>query len=230
MPSTSGPFRGTLFFEQTMKKTVILEKRKTFRHGDLRNALLTAGIEMARIGGPNTVILRKATRQAGVSPNAAYRHFANQAELLDAVRSACFSQLAAAIEDEMKKCRPGRDPQAFARKSLRAVGMGYLGFAMREPGMFRTAFSVPPAVYERNPANTASMGLNPFQLLSLALDRMQESGLLSKKNRKDAEYLAWSTVHGLALLVLEGPLRQMPPAMVLALGERLVLMVERGLE
>ena len=147
MPSTSDHFRGTLFFEQTMKKTVILEKRKTFRHGDLRNALLAAGIEMARIGGPNTVILRKATRQAGVSPNAAYRHFANQAELLDAVRSACFSQLAAAIEDEMKKCRPGRDPQAFARKSLRAVGMGYLGFAMREPGMFRTAFSVPPAVY-----------------------------------------------------------------------------------
>ena len=212
-----------------MKKTVILEKRKTFRHGDLRNALLAAGIEMARIGGPNTVILRKATRQAGVSPNAAYRHFANQAELLDAVRSACFSQLAAAIEDEMKKCRPGRDPQAFARKSLRAVGMGYLGFAMREPGMFRTAFSVPPAVYEQNPANTASMGLNPFQLLSLALDRMQESGLLSKKNRKDAEYLAWSTVHGLALLVLEGPLHQMPQAMVLALGERLVVMVERGL-
>ncbi len=74
------------------------------------------------------------------------------------------------------------------------------------------------------------MGLNPFQLLSLALDRMQESGLLSKKNRKDAEYLAWSTVHGLALLVLEGPLQQMPQAMVLALGERLVLMVERGLE
>lgn len=73
------------------------------------------------------------------------------------------------------------------------------------------------------------MGLNPFQLLSLALDRMQESGLLTVKNRKDAEYLAWSTVHGLALLVLEGPLRSLPPEMVLALGERLVVMVERGL-
>ena len=67
---------------------------------------MAAGIEMARVGGPNAVILREATRQAGVSPNAAYRHFANQAELLDAVRSACLSQLAAAIEEEMKKCRP----------------------------------------------------------------------------------------------------------------------------
>jgi hypothetical protein len=107
--------------------------------------------------------------------------------------------------------------------------MGYLGFAMREPGMFRTAFSVPPPVDSPDPANTASMGLNAFQLLSLALDRMRESGLLSKKDRKDAEYLAWSTVHGFALLVLEGPLQKMPHDMVQALGQRLVVMVERGL-
>jgi AcrR family transcriptional regulator len=212
-----------------MKKTISIQKRKTFRHGDLRNALVAAGLEMARAGGPDAVVLREATRQAGVSPNAAYRHFASQAELLDAVRSACLSRMAAAIEDEMGKCRPGRDPQVFARKSLRAVGMGYLGFAMREPGMFRTAFSVSPQVDSSDPANTASMGLNAFQLLSLALDRMMESGLLSKKDRKDAEYLAWSTVHGLSLLALEGPLHTMPRDTVLALGERLVAMVERGL-
>jgi AcrR family transcriptional regulator len=217
-----------------MKKNVFPEKRKiakrkTFRHGDLRNALVTAGLAMARAGGPNAVILRETTRQAGVSPNAAYRHFAGQAELLDAVRSACLSRVAAAIEDEMKKHKAGRNPRAFAQKSLRAVGMGYLGFAMREPGMFRTAFSVPPPVHSPDPANTASMGLNPFQLLSLALDRMLDSGLLGKKDRQGAEYLAWSTVHGLALLALEGPLHKMPREMVLALGERLVVMVERGL-
>jgi AcrR family transcriptional regulator len=212
-----------------MKRTVPVEKRKTFRHGDLRNALLVAGLEMARAGGPDAVVLREATRQAGVSPNAAYRHFANQSALLDAVRSACISQLAAAIEEEMKKCRPGRNPKTFARKSLRAVGIGYLGFAMKEPGMFRTAFSVPPPVHSADPANAASMGLNPFQLLSLALDRMKVSGMLKEKDREGAEYLAWSSVHGLALLVLEGPLHAMPPQVVLALGERLVVMVERGL-
>src|ERR1700719_5369774 len=101
-----------------MKKNGSIEKRKTFRHGDLRNALVTAGLEMARSGGPNAVILREATRQAGVSPNAAYRHFASQAALLDAVRSVCLSRLAAAIEVEMSKAGLGRDPQVFARKSL----------------------------------------------------------------------------------------------------------------
>lgn len=229
MLSTSDCFPGTLVFEKTMKENIPVEKRKTFRHGDLRNALLTAGLEMARGAGPDAVVLREATRQAGVSPNAAYRHFANQPALLDAVRSSCLSRLAEAIEDELKKCRLGLDPQAFARKSLRAVGIGYLRFAMTEPGLFRTAFSVPPPIHSPEPANTASMGLNPFQLLSLALDRMSESGLISKKSREGAEYLAWSTVHGLALLVLEGPLHAMPPEMVLALGERVVVMVERGL-
>ena len=50
--------------------------RSTYRHGDLRRALLEAGIELARSGGPDAVVLREATRRAGVAPNAAYRHFA----------------------------------------------------------------------------------------------------------------------------------------------------------
>ncbi|MCE1190745.1 MAG: TetR/AcrR family transcriptional regulator, partial [Acidovorax sp.] len=48
--------------------------RSTYRHGDLRRALLDAGIELARQGGPDAVVLREATRRAGVAPNAAYRH------------------------------------------------------------------------------------------------------------------------------------------------------------
>ena len=52
--------------------------RATYRHGDLRQALLDAGLAMAREGGPDAVVLREATRRAGVSPNAAYRHFADR--------------------------------------------------------------------------------------------------------------------------------------------------------
>jgi AcrR family transcriptional regulator len=217
------------FTKRVLKNVPHAKRRNTFRHGNLRNALVASGLQMARVGGPDAVILREATRQAQVSPNAAYRHFAGQAALLDAVRSACISELAAAIEKELGAIGPSRDPKLFARRSLRAVGMAYLRFAMSEPGKFRTAFSVAPLVHEQNPANAASMGLNPFQLLSLALDRLLDSGLLKKENRKDAEFLAWSTVHGLALLALEGPLNKMPQETVLALGERLVAMVERGL-
>ena len=105
-----------------MKKSASVQRRKTFRHGDLRNALVAAGVEMARVGGPDAVVLREATRQAVVSPNAAYRHFANQAALLDAVRSVCLSRLAAAIEEEMSKTGLGRDLRCLHERACARWG------------------------------------------------------------------------------------------------------------
>src|SRR5277367_5964801 len=120
--------------------------RKTFRHGDLRRALLEAGIALAREGGPNAVVLREATRRAGVAPNAAYRHFSSHADLLQAVRAAALSSLARAIEAALDGAARNRRPPDAARAALRAVGTGYLKFALAEPGLFRTAFSAPDSV------------------------------------------------------------------------------------
>ncbi|MGC1175573.1 helix-turn-helix domain-containing protein, partial [Polaromonas sp.] len=75
--------------------------RSTYRHGDLRRVLLEEGIELARTGGPDAVVLREATRRAGVAPNAAYRHFASREALLQAVRAAALSAVAAAMEAEL---------------------------------------------------------------------------------------------------------------------------------
>ena len=124
-----------------------------------------------------------------------------------------------------------REPAAQARALLRAVGTGYLGFAQAETGLFRTAFvfgqhevQVPP-----DPARTAAMGLNPFELLGAALDAMVATGVLPAERRPQAEYLAWSAVHGMALLIIDGPLRGTPATARRALGERLLQMVENGL-
>lgn len=117
-----------------------------------------------------------------------------------------------------------------ARASLKAVGTGYLRFALAEPGLFRTAFSVPgdPRV-ATDPAKAGDSGLNPFELLGAALDRMADAGVLPADKRLGAEYLAWSAVHGLALLVIDGPLRDTSAVQVRALGQRLLEMVEQGL-
>ena len=205
--------------------------RETYRHGDLRRALLDAGIALAREGGPTAVVLREATRQAGVAPTAAYRHFANHQALFDAVRAHALGALAQAIEREWRKALRVREPAAQARALLRAVGTGYLGFAQAETGLFRTAFvfgqhevQVPP-----DPARTAAMGLNPFELLGAALDAMVATGVLPAERRPQAECLAWSAVHGMALLIIDGPLRGTPATARRALGERLLQMVENGL-
>ena len=63
---------------RTSAKAAATRGRRSYRHGDLRRALLDAGVALAREGGPDAVVLREATRRAGVVPNAAYRHFAGR--------------------------------------------------------------------------------------------------------------------------------------------------------
>ena len=204
--------------------------RSTYRHGDLRRALLDAGIALARAGGPDAVVLRAATRQAGVVPNAAYRHFGSQLDLLQAVQAHALSALAIAMEQELGQLDPGLTAAEQARASMRAVGNGYLRFAYAEPGLFRTAFSPASAIEPHpDPAKAGMSGMNPFQLLSLALDRMTAAGLMAVERRPGAEYLAWSAVHGLALLCIDGPLRQLPAAQRELVGQRLLDMVEQGI-
>ena len=204
--------------------------RSTYRHGDLRRALLEAGMELARSGGPDAVVLREATRRAGVVPNAAYRHFANRDDLLQAVRAAALSALAVVMETELNRLHHRDHAAEFARGSLRAIGTAYLRFARNEPGLFHTAFAAPGGPRTTpGPVMAGRTGLNPFQLLGVALDRMVEAGVLPSERRAGAEYLAWSAVHGLAMLVLDGPLRRMTRVQARAVEQRLLDMIEQGL-
>ncbi|MBK6613867.1 TetR/AcrR family transcriptional regulator [Ottowia sp.] len=209
----------------------ILGARATYHHGDLRAALVEAGLALAREGGPEAVVLRETTRRAGVAPNAAYRHFSSHQALFDAVRAAAVGALAQAIEAELRQAEALPDAATRARGMLAAVGRGYLGFAQAETGWFRTAFAFGAHDVEvpTDPARTAAKGLNPFELLGYALDAMVQAGVLPAERRPGAEFLAWSSVHGMALLIIDGPLRRAPPAVRLVLGGRLLRMVEAGL-
>lgn len=205
-------------------------KRDTYRHGDLRRALVEAGIEMARGGGPDAVVLREATRRVGVVPSAAYRHFADRRALLAAVCSASQAELAVAIEGEMAGLPRDGGPADMARARLRAVGTGYMRFARKEPGLFRTAFSASEDLRGAGSAERAGEGgLTPFQLLGSALDGLVEAGVLPEERRRGAEFLAWSAVHGFSMLLIDGPLREFDEVMQEAVGQRLIDMVERGL-
>lgn len=204
--------------------------RGTYHHGDLRRALLEAGLELAREGGPDAVVLREATRRVGVSANAAYRHFTDRDALLGEVVSRAQARAADVISAAMDAVPDATDPAPRARARFRAVGVGYLRFAMDEPGLFRTAFAVPVDLSRAASAEAAgASGRTPFQLLSDSLDAMLEAGVLSERERPGAELLAWSAVHGLAMLALEGPLRDLPPGAVDELAPRLVRMVDLGL-
>jgi AcrR family transcriptional regulator len=202
--------------------------RQNYHHGDLRQALLAAGLELAVEGGPDAVVLREATRRVGVSPNAAYRHFADRDALLEAVSDAAMSQLAAAIDLRLEAI-PDGPAGDVACAQLRAVGTGYVAFAVEHPGLFRAAFFVPTDMSAAaKPTKAGPTGRTPFELLTVAIDGLVASGIMPASRRPNAEFLAWSAVHGFALLVIDGPLRALPRESVDAITLRVIEMVEAG--
>jgi AcrR family transcriptional regulator len=180
------------------------DRRSSYHHGDLPNALADAATEMAREGGPDAVVLRAAARTAGVSAAAAYRHFADHGELLHVVRQRALDGLADAMRASLDEGEPLADPARESLRRLRALGDAYISFARGDPGLFRTAFCRPskplPEVSERLAAH------GPYALLSAVLDELVEHGVLDPARRAGAEVPAWSAVHGLAMLLLDGPL------------------------
>ena len=204
--------------------------RDTYRHGDLRQALLSAGVEMAQEGGPDSVVLREATRRAGVSPNAAYRHFADRQALLVAVSATAQGFVADSMEGRRQAVPSTDDAVVDARARLRAVGEGYVGYARQQPGLFRAAFTVPDNLANSGAtAKAGALGFTPFQVLGIALDELEAVGVIPSERRANAELIAWSAVHGLGMLVIDGPLRGLTDPVIDHMTARLIDMVDRGL-
>jgi AcrR family transcriptional regulator len=172
--------------------------------GTVRPALVDAGLELARAGGPDAVVLREVTRMVGVVPNAAYRHFSDRDALLAAVRDEAVKKLAGRMAAGMSRVRAGPHTPTGARLRLRAVGEAYLEFARTEPGLFDTAFAAPD-----HPAAEGADEPTPLDHLQAALDNLVRAGILASDRRPNIEYPIWASVHGLAVL-LRGPLQPLP--------------------
>ncbi|GLF98779.1 TetR/AcrR family transcriptional regulator [Streptomyces yaizuensis] len=210
-----------------------MAEARSYHHGDLRSALLEAGLGLARQGGAEALGLRVVTRSVGVSPNAAYRHFADRQALVLAVAVEAQGLLAAAMREEMAAIAPDAGAGERALGLLRGVGTGYIRFALTEPGWFELAI-----LTLKNPGSGDDPGESvtvedrvppPYQLLLDALDAMVDAGVLTPERRVNAEWLCWSTVHGFADLATRGPLYGQEHAVMEPLAAQVVDRVIEGL-
>ena len=174
-----------------------------YHHGDLRNALIEAAVSLVREDGPDAIVLREAARRVGVTANAAYRHFDGLPDLVDAVRQAGFEALSASMLSELAELIPTDDAATDAIYRVRAIGRGYIHFALAEPGLFALAFNQhKEASGKYVPADSPDTSWN---LLNTALDGLVEVGVLAPADRDAAVTTEWAIVHGLSVLLL-GPM------------------------
>jgi AcrR family transcriptional regulator len=195
---------------------------KPYHHGNLRAALVEAGAELARTAGPDGVVLREVARRTGVSHNAAYRHFADRDELLGEIATLASDQLEQAMQRRLDAVT-ATDPALRARTRLRETGRAYVEFALAEPGLFRVAFC-PTDAADGTPDDAA-----PYVLLGQVLDELVEAGVLSPADRMGADVVCWAAVHGLSVLLLEGPLRGLNADERDGVLEKLLGTIEQGL-
>lgn len=198
-----------------------MSTRAAYHHGHLREALVEAAIALAAESGPSGVMLRAVTRQVGVSPNAAYRHFADRDALLAEVAHRAMRGLVETMARRQESVPTHGDPRQRAVERLEAIGRGYVDFALAQPGLFRVCFAAPPELTLAGepapgpspaPSNGDAPAADPFGVLNAALDDLVAVGHLPAERRPGAEVLCWSAVHGFATLHLDGPLAGTPDA------------------
>lgn len=176
-----------------------MAKKKTYHHGDLRQALLAAALVILETKDAKSLSLREVARQAGVSHTAPYRHFADKAALLAAVAEEGFIGFGEYLQAAVVEAQP--------LESLQATGVAYVRYALDHPTHFRVMFSHFPADVPSD-SNLSSVSKGTFQILVDVITAGQEAGVMKAG---DPHFLAlgqWSMVHGLAVLLLDGMLTQ----------------------
>ena|ERR1700733_6598700 len=168
-------------------------KRRTYHHGDLRDALISLALETLEKSGPEELTLRGLAERAGVSGMAPYRHFSDKTALLRAVAARGFEIL---TED----CKAVDDP-GDPRKAIEAFGLAYARFALERPGLFRLLFDGPPLL------TVEEMDAKPDNLVNLLGLRLSE--VVPRSRRRIAAIALHSILHGFCVLLANHRLRRM---------------------
>jgi AcrR family transcriptional regulator len=163
-------------------------RRRSYHHGDLRAALVRAAGDILDQSGPATLTLREASRRAGVSHSAPYRHFADREALLAEVVAHSFAQLGAALREA-------------ASTGGAEVARAYLRFALGHPNRYRIMYA-----NETSPSRRADLAEHSAPILDVLADSIQ--GLGDAEYARRASKASWALLHGLAGLLLGGYLER----------------------
>ncbi len=165
---------------------------------DLQDRILDAARDLVAEAGAARVSMREVARRAGVSHQAPYHHFGDKGAILAAVAERGFAGLRGALADATAGVA---DPVP----RLHRLGAAYVRFARANPGWYAVMFRpdvADPAAHPR----LAAAADGAWADLVDAVQGLVDAGLVPAEERDLTVVLAWSTVHGLATLVLEGPL------------------------
>jgi AcrR family transcriptional regulator len=179
----------------TLKTRVKKNSKETYHHGNLRETLLRTALTLLKESGFEALTLREVARRAGVSPGAPYHHFKDKAELVQALAQK-------SLETLDRLSREAIQNKSTATEKLHALGVAYVMYAVEHPAEFRVMFR-------------PEMGLLPVvpdpataPVFGVLIEVIRDFPTVKQSQQITAAITAWSLVHGLAVLLLDGPLQR----------------------
>ena len=173
-----------------------MTNKKTYHHGDLKNALIEAGIEILAKEGAHALSLRKVAQRAGVSHAAPYAHFADKQAFFAAISTAGYQKVQERVEDVLR---------AYAKDPLRLLvhtGWEYVRFALTEPEHFKITFSGVVEKEQDYPA-LVEAAQTSFGLLKRVIRKCQRAKILRPGPTGLMAVSVWGAIHGFVTLSLE---------------------------
>jgi len=180
-----------------MMEAIVPSKTNHYHHGDLKNALIQAGIEVLSQDGISALSLRKVARVAGVSHAAPYAHFADKQALIAAISTAGYTRLYEKLAEVVEKFEG--DPV----QQLIEAAWTYTEFAITETDHFKIITSGVVAKEQDYP-DLVAITHQSFELIVQIVNNCQKTGVLRDGPSEMMAISVWSAIHGLVTLVLEG--------------------------
>ena len=174
-----------------------MPQKTAYHHGDLKNALIKAGVEILAKEGIEGLSLRKVAQHAGVSHNAPYSHFTDKQSLIAAISTEGFKELYDVLGIAIAKSADN------PKRQLQEGALAYVQFAIDHADTFKIMFS---GVLEKEKEYPAFVDIShkTFQRVVDVVRICQDAGVLQDMPAEIVAVTLWGQIHGIISLMLEG--------------------------
>lgn len=200
-----------------------MTQRDTYHHGDLRQTLIEAALELVSLKDVESLSLREVARRVGVSHTAPYRHFADKDALLAAVAEEGFQLLRQQLKTAMHQAT------SDSLKQLQTIGMAYIQFALDHASHYRIMFGAYGATSAQKTPALAEAAMQALMVIINSIVAGQQAGVMRTEDPQQLAWAAWALVHGLAMLLIDQQISVTDSQSVTSLSSFVTQMLMEGL-
>lgn len=197
-------------------------ERKTYHHGDLRQALIQAALELTTEKDLASLSLREVARRVGVSHTSSYRHFTDKDALLAAVAQAGFQTLHQVLETAMQQA------PSEPLKQLQATGVAYIDFALEHSAHYHLMFGAYGANSAQQHPELEQTATQAFMVIVRIVETGQQAGVIRQGDPIQLAQAAWSMSHGFVMLLMDGQIPKAPDQSVASLSNFITQVLIEG--